>query len=798
MDRISGYSQVSEIIPFDYSLPFLLFPVRHHSPACSWQLIRAIKDYQPDVVLIEGPENANDLIPILTAESTKLPAALYYYYKDKKKIVSDEAEDYKCYYPFIYSSPEYNALKTASDLDIEARFMDLPYSEILITTAENKGLRSEKDKHSYTDDSRLIYSSFCKRLCEKTGLRSFEEFWEKYFEIEGLRLSVQDFVQQMYTYCIITRNDESEENLTADGTLARENHMALRISEALRENKKVLAVTGGFHSLGIYRLLSGGKIKKERLHKHSAKDEGCFPMAYSYEAADALSGYASGMQRPYFYDCIMKRLCNCEQPEGVYGDTVLELLIGTVRACDRRDIPVSMADAAAAQSMLSGLAALRDCHEWGLYELEDAITSSFIKGEKTLSTAKPIELMHRLATGNKTGHIGDKDHIPPLITDFDEQCKRFRLKTKTVTKNKTEVSLFTTANGMELSRFFHRTFFLGTDFAIRLKGPDLHRRKDRSRVREEWLYKRVPATDAALIDHTADGFTIEEACRTCASRMLRRTDHCDTAAHILVDCFQMGIDLSDADKTCVENILNMDGDFFSVGSGLKYFIILMELQKLYNTEFTAAENCIKRCITRILTTLPDMAAVKEKHSADCAAIMHTMSKAVTDSFSEYREDYENALFSLCSKADKDPFVYGTALGILYSYDTSRRTLAEKAMTGYLRGDKNIQKQGAEFLNGLFNAARDIIMTDNTFIEMTDKLICGLEYEDFIEILPSLKLAFSCFTPSEIQQTAAAAAKLYDTDQNELLKNDSIDEKLYSFGLTVDKEITKLLSEEEKA
>lgn len=55
MDRISGYSQVSEIIPFDYSQPFLLFPVRHHSPVCSWQLIRVIKEYQPDVILIEGP-----------------------------------------------------------------------------------------------------------------------------------------------------------------------------------------------------------------------------------------------------------------------------------------------------------------------------------------------------------------------------------------------------------------------------------------------------------------------------------------------------------------------------------------------------------------------------------------------------------------------------------------------------------------------------------------------------------------------------------------------------------------------
>lgn len=72
MDRISGYSQVSEIIPFDYSQPFLLFPVRHHSPVCSWQLIRAIKEYQPDVILIEGPENANDMIGVLTDERTKL------------------------------------------------------------------------------------------------------------------------------------------------------------------------------------------------------------------------------------------------------------------------------------------------------------------------------------------------------------------------------------------------------------------------------------------------------------------------------------------------------------------------------------------------------------------------------------------------------------------------------------------------------------------------------------------------------------------------------------------------------
>ncbi len=88
----------------------------------------------------------------------------------------------------------------------------------------------------------------------------------------------------------------------------------------------------------------------------------------------------------------MNKLIHCDDPAGVYSDTVLDLLIGTVRACDKHDIPVSMADASAAQSMMSGLAALRGCHECGLYELEDAITSSFIKGEKTISSALPIRI----------------------------------------------------------------------------------------------------------------------------------------------------------------------------------------------------------------------------------------------------------------------------------------------------------------------------------------------------------------------------------------------------------------------
>ncbi|MBP1534518.1 MAG: hypothetical protein IK999_10415, partial [Ruminococcus sp.] len=142
MEGLFGERSIAEITGKDLRLPaydpkgrLMLFPVRHHSPVCSWQLIRAIDEFRPDVILIEGPENANELIPVLTDENTVMPCAVYYFYKDKKKLVNKEPRDYKCYYPFISSSPEYNAMAEGKRLGIETRFMDLPYSEILINTA---------------------------------------------------------------------------------------------------------------------------------------------------------------------------------------------------------------------------------------------------------------------------------------------------------------------------------------------------------------------------------------------------------------------------------------------------------------------------------------------------------------------------------------------------------------------------------------------------------------------------------------------------------------------------------------
>lgn len=76
MEQLLRGEKISEIETL------LLFPVRHHSPVCAFHLKKAIADYSPDLILIEGPENADFLIPALTDPDSEAPLAFYYAYRD--------------------------------------------------------------------------------------------------------------------------------------------------------------------------------------------------------------------------------------------------------------------------------------------------------------------------------------------------------------------------------------------------------------------------------------------------------------------------------------------------------------------------------------------------------------------------------------------------------------------------------------------------------------------------------------------------------------------------------------------
>ena len=210
----------------------VLLPVRHHSPACAFHVAGTIERLGPSVILVEGPDNANSLIPVMVHQETKAPFAIYYSYHDSTARLSEEKEHYRCYYPFLDYSPELAALRAGHGLGIPTAFVDLPYGDILAASREGKGLlKRDEEKNNYNDDYLLSRNQYLKELCERTGLRSFDEFWEKYFELGGLGEESGKWFSHLLTYCRLARENTPPESLEEDGCLARERFMADRILE---------------------------------------------------------------------------------------------------------------------------------------------------------------------------------------------------------------------------------------------------------------------------------------------------------------------------------------------------------------------------------------------------------------------------------------------------------------------------------------------------------------------------------------------------------------------------------------
>ncbi len=792
MERVLRGEEVSEIdLPelYDLSRPILYFPIRHHSPACAWHLKKAVAAYEPDCILIEGPENAQEQIRVLAHPETKAPVALYYFYKDSKGLLSEDKEDYRCYYPFLDSSPELVAMREAEALGIPARFIDLPYGEILIGTAEDRGIRAEREKPSYNDDYLLSRSAYLRRLCEKTGLRSFDELWEKYFEIGGLFLETADFIRLVSVQCGLSRQHTPKEELEADGCLLRERYMAQQIAEASGKYKRILVVTGGFHTYGLMELETlQPAAKPVKLHRLADRDQGVYPIAYSMEAADALNGYASGMQSPGFYQQVWDRLLKKETPEGAYEGAALHQLVSAGRQARKKKEPLSSYDIICALSMAKGLAALRGKQEPGLYELRDAALSSFVKGEYSPSTDLPLRILSELNRGKQVGSLCRDADRPPLILDFEEQCRKFGLKIQAAGQQEVTLELFTKKKHLAMSRFFYQIEYLGTGFARRTRGADLLNRKDKSRIREIWSYRFSGSVLAALVDVSMMGGTVAEASRTRLVRQFQTSQISQEAARLMAQGFLMGFLEEQARMGMhIREVLMEDGDFFSLTKGFSHLRMLYELQELYEVQDSAElEELIRICFQKIVQLLPSMAQVKDEQLKECMEGCLSLYQITgRPGFVRYRPVLLEAFERLLGQRGITPGLEGTVLGLLYGYESRYEARIRSAAAGYLQGTDEMQMKSAAFLRGLFYTARDFVFVQEHFLEMIDGLLEKLSGEAFMKLLPELRQAFGYFTPLEIDRIAGKAAGLHGVKKQEVLHGRMVLPAEYEYGEALD-------------
>ncbi|TBO54907.1 hypothetical protein EYS09_36060, partial [Streptomyces kasugaensis] len=112
----------------------VLLGVRHHGPGSARAVLAALEQCGPSAVLIEGPPEADELVPLAGQEGMRPPVALLAH------VLDDPGR--AAFWPLAEFSPEWVALRWAVERGVPVRFIDLPAAHSLAWRAES-GERGE-------------------------------------------------------------------------------------------------------------------------------------------------------------------------------------------------------------------------------------------------------------------------------------------------------------------------------------------------------------------------------------------------------------------------------------------------------------------------------------------------------------------------------------------------------------------------------------------------------------------------------------------------------------------------------
>ena len=773
----------------------VFFPIRHHSPACAWHVQQWIQANQPAAILIEAPADATDLISLLLHPETQTPVALYTTYVDhdghlpaididantdadaevdKPNVPAapdpKQAEPLRFagYYPFCDYSPELVALRAGAAVEAKLQFIDLPYPQKVIATQIQTDPEAALRLRALQEEHHLQQSAYLSALAQKTGCRDFNELWDHLFEAHAQSTPTADFIQMIATYCYLARQDADPATLEAEGTLAREAAMAQAIATALTEvDGMILVVTGGFHTVVLPSLIDSPPAvpPAPKLSSDSAQT---VVMRYSFEQLDALNGYASGMPAPAYYQQLWQHM---QETEGnALSQTACEILI-QLRSLTRHQkplVPLSVADEIAAVEQAQRLAQFRQHPGPTREDLLDAVRSCFVKGAMDGEGALLMTTVAQSLRGDRIGDLPAHAGVPPLVENFRRLAKYLRLKLGSTSTKSLTLDIYRKEKHRQLSRFLHSLSFAKIPFAHFTKGPDFVLGRKLNQIQEHWHYQWQPQTESALIEQSLYGSTVAEV--TLYHLRQRIAELADegqarsaiAAVQLLMAACRMGL------QAQTEQLLALiaehtaaDPSVVSLAQAMGQLLLLWQ-----SREPLAAQS---------LETVPQLATVAYQRL--CYLVPHLSDypleeappllgalNGVWEMLNRAQADLDPELFIAglldLLATQGNPIVLGGAVGVLYSAGRMETGELVTLAAGYLDHAAVEPARGVGFLRGLLHTCREVTWQVPDLIAAINARLECWDEDEFLSVLPELRLAFADLAPRETDQVAAIAARLH--------------------------------------
>lgn len=737
------------------------FGIRHHGPGSAKSLKKALRNYEPDCIIIEAPADAEGVVPYVANEGLKPPVSILIY---NPKDLSQGS-----YIPFAEFSPEWQAMKYAIKKDIPIRFMDLPmHFQYTLDRLAKEETQMAIETKKLTDEEKKFRRDPIGFIAKLAGYSDSERWWEITFEQNENEAEIFEAILQMMT---ALRNDEAHRESTFN--LRREAFMRKIIRKAVKDGfQKIAVVCGAWHSpvlenFAKHKQSSDNAILKG-IKRTSTKATW---VPWSYDRLTFRSGYGAGVISPAWYELLFQNR----------KDTAMRWMVKVARLFRKEDMDASAAHAIEAVRLAETLATLRGLSIPGIEELKEAGISIFGNGD----SSKMDLIEQKLIVGKAVGKVPPEIPVIPLQQDLLKTIKSARLSA--YWENTEELWLKANSNnpqgGIDLreekdrmkSHLLHRLNLLKINWGKR------HEDSNRFGVvkgsfKEKWKLKWRADFSIKIIEAGMWGNTVLEASNNYIKKRLQEIENLPELTALVEQ--SLNADLTDSINLLIQKLQDLSAlttDVYLLMDAFPNLVKIIRYGNTRQTDVKAVEEVVNQMIPRIcIGILGACVSLDEEASKEAfGKIIRTNQAINTLNQPIHNEHWFSALKSISTSSQVNGILSGACTRILFDKNIlDIKTAADQMNFELSKGGKVLHS--AHWIEGFLHGSGLVLIHKLELWSILDDWISSLKEEDFKDVLPLLRRTFSQFSKSEKEQMLNLAKR------NQVIKNQNIKSKELDF------------------
>ena len=734
-----------------------VFGVRHLSPMGAWQLRAYLDELRPEVVLIEGLNDANDLIPDMTRQATRPPIAILAY--------TDSLPVRTLVYPLATYSPEYQAICWAKHHDVIVEFIDLS-SEHFLALQDIELKLMEKLRREAADRPKEPSQippadplepastapeprqSLYHRWAELAGENDYDTYWERHYEHNR---SPDSYRQASFEFGRALRELEEDSPRWRAENLVREAFMRRRIEETIaagHDPQKIVAVVGAFHApviAGEFPPMTDAELAS--LGTRSSK---LTLMPYSYFKLSSQSGYGAGNRAPAYFELLWSSL-----DQDNFHELPARYLSGVARHLRESGTHRSTAEVIDGVRLARTLSAMKNGLAPTLTDLRDSAITLLGQGE--LVTVK--QALAHVDVGTAIGELPKGVSQTSIQEDFQRELVRLRLeKYKTTVQQELVLDLRENRQAktqetayLDLARssFFHRLRILEIPFAVPLVT-----REQSTSWKERWHLRWSPESEIALVEAVLLGETVELATAFKFKTQLEKCTSIGEAAEMVHDACQCGLMKSmELARQRLQELAATSSEFAPIAHAAWQLGLVVRYGDVRKFDPEPLLPLVDELFVQGSLTLFTASSCDDEAAKSMLVAIDELNRTGLEFHDRVDESlWTGQLHKLSDADDRNPLLSGYACAILLE----RGLIANEQLSREVsrRISPGVPADlGAGWFEGLAQRNRYALLARQTLWEQLASYIASLDDEQFKRALVFLRRAFSTFGAREKRQIA---------------------------------------------